>query len=220
MGTPVASLPATHRNSRQQEKWPAAPAASHFLELVKSECLASETSMGAASASNCAAMKSIIGVHSAAGEAATTSNRAAVESIVDVHSAAGEATSVTAIIGSACNISRPASPTPSRTAVNSAVPEPRRVSEVIPRTGTNEYAVHEIARSVVAVGSASVRIVGVISIAANRRTPNICRADGNSDRANTDSNSDPHLRLRIGQGNHHHRNQRHVLQVSHNHLPI
>src|SRR5215467_2370719 len=110
MGTPVASLPATHRNSCQQEKWPAAPAASHFLELVKSECLASETSMGAASASNCAAMKSIVGVHPAAGEAA----------------------SVTAIIGSACNISRPAGPTPSRAAVHSAVPEPRRVSEVIP----------------------------------------------------------------------------------------
>src|SRR5215467_2042782 len=136
MGTPVASLPATHRNSCQQEKWPAAPAASHFLELVKSECLASETSMGAASASNCAAMKSIVGVHPAAGEAATTSNRAAVESIVDVHSAASE----TAIIGSACNISRPAGPTPSRAAVHSAVPEPRRVSEVIPRSGTNEYA--------------------------------------------------------------------------------
>ena len=176
--------------------------------------------MGAATASNCAAMKSIIGVHSAAGEAATTSNRAAMESIIGVESAAGEAASVTAIIGSACNIPRPASPTPSRTAVNSAIPEPRRVSEVIPRSGTNEYAVDEIARSVVAVGSASVRIVGVISIRANRRTPNICRADVNSDRANTDSNSDPYLRLRIGQGNHHHRNQRHVFHVSHNHLPI
>jgi hypothetical protein len=49
-----------------------------------------------------------------------------------------------------------------------------------PRTGANEHATHKVIRTVVAVRSASVRVIAVITVGADRRGSYVTRAHSNS----------------------------------------
>jgi hypothetical protein len=89
--------------------------------------------------------------------------------------------------------------------------QPARTVE--PWPSSNEDAAHKPVRTVVAIRSAAVRSVPVVSIRTDRRTN--CHAD----RPHSDSHAD--LRLRISKRHrHHHRQHRNIFQVTHNHLPL
>ena len=61
------------------------------------------------------------------------------------------------------------------------------VIAVIPRAGSDEYSVHVITRSVVAVGRAGVRIIIVVAILTNRRPCNVRMPNHNAYRAHSNS---------------------------------
>lgn len=81
-------------------------------------------------------------------------------------------------------------------AIISAIPEPRRVTPVIPRARADKYAVYEVVRTVEAVRRTGIRIIVIVSVRADRRTCRVGRAHRNSNRANTHPNSDLRLRIR------------------------
>src|SRR5713226_909760 len=54
------------------------------------------------------------------------------------------------------------------------------VKTMEPRTGANEHAAHKVIRTVVAVRSASVRVIAVITVGADRRGFYVTRAHSNS----------------------------------------
>ncbi len=91
------------------------------------------------------------------------------------------------------------------------VPQPARTVE--PWARADEDAAREPVCTVVAVRSARVRSVSVIAIRTDRRCANCY-----SDRTHSDSHA--HLRLRVRQWNHQHRQHRNIFQVTHNHLPL
>ena len=62
------------------------------------------------------------------------------------------------------------------------------VIAVIPRAGSDEDSIHEITRSVVAVGCAGVRIIIVVAVLTNRRPRHIRMPNHNTYRANSNSN--------------------------------
>jgi hypothetical protein len=68
------------------------------------------------------------------------------------------------------------------------VSQPNRTME--PGAGANEHSACEPIRSVVAVGSASVWVVSVVAIGADRSRPH-----GNADRSHSNSDTDSDLRL-------------------------
>lgn len=74
--------------------------------------------------------------------------------------------------------------------VVAATPIMRPVPAVEPGAGTNEDAVHEVVRAVVAVGRAGVRIVAVVAISADRGW-----TDGNGA---SDANTDADANLGMG----------------------
>ncbi len=76
-------------------------------------------------------------------------------------------------------------------AIISTIPEPRRVSPVIPGTSADKHAVDKIIRPVVAVRRASIWIKVVISVGAHGWS------GSNVARTNANTNSDGNLRLRI-----------------------
>ena len=76
-----------------------------------------------------------------------------------------------------------------------------------PRASTDENTTNKPVGTIVAIGSAGIRIVSVVSISTDR---------SNSHRPNADSNS--HLCLRICQRYHQYRQQCYVFQITHNHL--
>ncbi len=83
-----------------------------------------------------------------------------------------------------------------------------------PRAGADEHAAHKPIGTVVAVRRASVRVVPVVAIRANRSRPH-----RNADWPH--SHAHRNLRLRIRERhNRHHRQQRHVSHVPHAHLPL
>jgi hypothetical protein len=61
------------------------------------------------------------------------------------------------------------------------------VIAVVPRAGSDEDSVHEIARSVVAVGRAGVRRIIVVAVVTNRRPRNIRMPNHNAYGAHSDS---------------------------------
>jgi hypothetical protein len=106
-----------------------------------------------------------------------------------------------------------ASPTfasPAFTAPTTASPKLNWVTPVVPRTGSNEEAIYEVIRSVKAIRRASIRIIIVVTVRADRRPTYINRA--------SDAHSDSNLRLRVSHRQHQHREQREIFQVTHNHL--
>ena len=68
----------------------------------------------------------------------------------------------------------------------------RSVVVVIPRTSTDKHAVHKPVRTVVAVRSACIRSIPIITVSTDRSWPHIAIRRAN---ANVDDNS---LRMRIG----------------------
>jgi hypothetical protein len=67
------------------------------------------------------------------------------------------------------------------------------IEPVEPRAGADEYSVHKVIRSPIAVRRARVRGIRIVAVSANRR-----RADRHSHRSYSDSYSDSHLRTRNG----------------------
>ena len=63
------------------------------------------------------------------------------------------------------------------------------VGAVVPRAGADEDAASEVIRAIVAVGGASVRVVTVVTVGADR---------GWADRAVNGANPDAHAKLRLG----------------------
>jgi len=82
-----------------------------------------------------------------------------------------------------------------KSAIPPATPEPRGMAPVIPGSGTNENAVHEIAGPEIPVWCTGVRVVRIVAVGANGRSGDVARSD-------TNANSDCDLPLRIRQGQH------------------
>ena len=74
------------------------------------------------------------------------------------------------------------------TAIISPIPEPSRMTPVIPRSRANKHAAYEPIRPVIAVRRTGIRIIVIVSIRANRRTGRV---------AGTDSDPNANLRLRV-----------------------
>lgn len=149
--------------------------------------------------------------------AATMECVAAVESAADISS--GIAAGVSTIIA-ATYIPTTHVPTSvvSRVAVVSAaivatVPEPSRVTPVIPRSGTDENAIYEPVRTVVAVGSTGVWVIVIVAVRADRRSGDVARPNANAD--SPDPNANTHLGLRIREWNHQDCQNRNIFQVTH-----
>ncbi len=102
-------------------------------------------------------------------------------------------------------------------AVISAIPEPARMTPVIPRARADKRAAYKPVRTVIAVGRASIRIIVVVPIVADRRTSRVSGTDPNSHRPNPDSYAN--LRLRIRQRHHQDRQQRQIFRVTHIRTP-
>jgi hypothetical protein len=81
---------------------------------------------------------------------------------------------------------------------------------VVPGARADERSVHEKARSVVAVGCASIGIVRVVAVRANRRASDIAAADSDSD-----SHSDPYRSLCIRKRHGQYSKQCNISQVFH-----
>ena len=95
----------------------------------------------------------------------------------------------------------------------SVAPAPQPPRTVEPRASPDEDATREPVRPIVAVRRASVGIISVVAVLADRRPGGVARP-------NVDANSHTHLRLRKGKRHdHHHRQQREIFHVSHTHLP-
>jgi len=62
-------------------------------------------------------------------------------------------------------------------AIISAIPEPRRMTPVIPRARTNKHAAYEPIRPVIAVRRTGIRIIVIVPIRANRRTSRVGGTD-------------------------------------------
>ena len=73
-------------------------------------------------------------------------------------------------------------------AIISAIPEPARMSPVIPRASADKHAVHEIVGTVIPVRRAGIRIIVIVPIRADWRTSRVGR---------TDPDPKTYLRLRI-----------------------
>src|SRR5579864_9399702 len=136
---------------------------------------------------------------------------AAVESAPTVEASAGTARHKTVVIKSTIfesTILKAASfeftslesaPDEARTIAPSRMrPPPRRMAPVIPRSRTDEHAVHEKRRPVVAIGCACIRIIWIVAIGAN------WRFGGHKARTNRCADSHSDLRLRVRQWNHQH----------------
>jgi hypothetical protein len=92
----------------------------------------------------------------------------------------------------------------------SAIPEPARMSPVIPRARANKHAVYKPVRTVITVRRASIWIVVIVSIRANRRTRRVPR---------TNSDPEANLRLRIRERHHQDRQQRQIFHITHIRTP-
>lgn len=77
--------------------------------------------------------------------------------------------------------------TPTATIIT-AIPEPARMSPVVPRARADKHAVYEIVWTVVAVRRAGIRIIVIVPVGADWRTSRI---------GGTDSDPETYLRLRI-----------------------
>ena len=140
-------------------------------------------------------------------EAATAMDLASAEGLSATESAvsmdvsvcvASVVTAVEAFVS--IRISAMVAPTPApippiASAVPATIPEPGWMSPVIPRARSDENTAYEILRSVVAIRSAGIRIVIVVSIRTNWRS-------GDIRRSHSDSNSYSNLRLRIRKRHH------------------
>src|ERR1700687_5637624 len=87
-----------------------------------------------------------------------------------------------------------------------------RVPPAIPGTCANKDPVREPARTVVAVGRATIRIVRVITISTNRRASHIT--------AEADTHSNPDLSLRIRKRQRQQSKQRNISQILHCETPF
>src|SRR4029077_6096196 len=92
--------------------------------------------------------------------------------------------------------------------VPSAIPEPHRMSPVIPGTYPDEDSIHEIVWAVIAVRRTGIRIIVVVPVGTSRRPSHVTWAD-------PDSNSNPNLRLRVRKRHHQNRQQRDVFHITH-----
>ena len=79
---------------------------------------------------------------------------------------------------------------PATTITPTAIPEPRRMAPVVPRAHPDERSIHEIIRGIVAVGRTSIGIIVVVPVDTSRRSGHVTRTD-------SDSHSNPNLRLGI-----------------------
>src|SRR5579864_7478551 len=98
--------------------------------------------------------------------------------------------------------------TPTAAAIVAAIPEPGRVSPVVPRTDADKHSVHKVIGTIESIRRTSIGIVIVVSPLTDWRPSHIGRP-------NTDSNTHAHLGLRIGQRQHQHCQQREIFQVTH-----
>src|SRR5579864_5485511 len=98
--------------------------------------------------------------------------------------------------------------TPTAAAIVAAIPEPGRVSPVVPRTDADKHSVHKVIGTIESIRRTSIGIVIVVSPLTDWRPSHIGRP-------NTDSNTHAHLGLRIGQRHHQHCQQRKIFQVTH-----
>src|ERR1700691_301928 len=148
-------------------------------------------------------------------EAATMKRGCSVKSAAGHGRAMETANRTTRYIAASGICATPARMTEPRTTVPSVritpAAEPSRTME--PWAGSDEDATDEPVGAVVAVRSASVRGISVVSVRTNRGSANC-----DPDRPHSDSHA--HLRLRVRQWNHQHRQHRNIFQVTHNHLPL
>ena len=164
----------------------------------------STTMKSTAAVEPAATMKSVSSM-----EAITTVKAAAIPAMsTDKSMSAYKAAPMEATIPAAPAIPTPAIPTPAFT-----TPTPAIMTEaVVPRARTDKHASYEPIRSVVAVRRASVRIVIVIAISADRSGAVI---------AGTNPHADCDLRLRIGRRQRqHHRKQRQIFEITHFATPL
>src|SRR5579862_84967 len=136
-------------------------------------------------------------------------NATAREAVSAVEAAAGKSMSVTA---PASTVTPASAITPTSAPAPASAPTPTTPAPAIPRTGADEETIHKPRRPVIAVWSASVRVIVVITVGAIRRP---CIPG-----AHSHSHSDADLRLRIRKRQHQHRNQSQIFYVPHGDHPL
>jgi hypothetical protein len=102
---------------------------------------------------------------------------------------------------------------PTRAAIIATIPEPRRMSPVVPRAYADEDSIYEIVGSVIAIRRTGVRIIVVVPVGTSWRPSHIARTD-------SDSNPNPNLGLRVRKWHHQNRQQRDIFQITHTHLRL
>jgi hypothetical protein len=133
-------------------------------------------------------MKAATAVDSASASVEPTANTPANAATCDTSTAIGAST-ISVDCAAPVAVSGPI-------AISRTVAEARATIEaVIPRSGADKDSAHEVIRAVIAVGRASIRVIAIIPVSANRSGANTC-----VDRANTDADADTHLSLRVCSG--------------------
>src|SRR5579864_247459 len=141
---------------------------------------------------------------------ASTVETVAMETRLAVETAAGVPmpANVPASIASVITTDVTVPITPTAAAIVAAIPEPGRVSPVIPGTGADKHSAHKVIGTIESIRRTSIGIVIVVSPLTHWRPSHIGRP-------NADSNPHAHLGLRIGQRQHQHCQQRKIFQVTH-----